>query len=301
MPGRKPNPKIEISKTKYLENLVNGNCPSYAYGEKKNDNFYDFVDIRLTVNFEIFERPDSEDFTKKDMDIIERQKRYLNSSTKYDNDYNGTMRKYYHFKVMHDLYNVLWNIEDDSMLDSGETIVSPNRAISGWKKELKKPHRGRPSIDWENIEENLKNSTDELEELKRFLECIAYIGNYMPVPSQEQKVIHRYVERFDVMLCDIKKYYIEGGANERLESILFWLDGVVNQKEDKNDGEKLWKSFVDNNYLKGSFVDNDYNIIEFDNTLKQLSNMIYLRSIVMLEAYQKRLESSIDSLQIQGE
>ena len=46
---------------------------------------------------------------------------------------------------------------------------------------------------------------------------------------------------------------------------------------------------LDSNYLKRSFVNDEYEIIGFDGTLSQLSAMIYNRSVVMMEEYDRRI------------
>ena len=51
---------------------------------------------------------------------------------------------------------------------------------------------------------------------------------------------------------------------------------------------RSWKNFVDENYLKGSFVDDQYEVISFDGTIEQLSKMLYNRSICMLKVYKER-------------
>ena len=66
--------------------------------------------------------------------------------------------------------------------------------------------------------------------------------------------------------------------------MLEWLDqynGV--------DGNAAWRNFVESNYLKGSFVDQKYNVVEYNGTLKQLSQIIYNRSVIMIEKYEEQL------------
>ena len=47
---------------------------------------------------------------------------------------------------------------------------------------------------------------------------------------------------------------------------------------------------MDKNYLKGSFVDEKYDVIKFDGKpLSRLSQMIYNRSVVMIQEYERRV------------
>lgn len=272
--GPKPKEKTEISKTEYMDY---DRIPANVYGK------YLFTDLRTTVDFKkLGEDERCQDFTEENIDVLERQKRYL-TSKKFDCDYNQSMRNLCSFKVMHDLYQVLWNIDKEPVLNSGETIISPNQAITRWKKETKKNQRGRHSVDWDNIDEYRDNDLDE------FLHSIATIGNFIPVPSKEQTILNNFSERFDNLLSAIKEYFEKNKLEENKlhksfpNEIKEWLSLYI-----KENGKSSWQNFVNNNFLKGSFVDENYNVVRFNNSLKQLSEMIYKRSVVMIEEYEKR-------------
>ena len=68
------------------------------------------------------------------------------------------------------------------------------------------------------------------------------------------------------------------------ESICKWL----NLYGKGNDG---WISFVDNNFFRGSFVDLNYNVVCYDDSLEQLTEIINARSKVMLDIYSQRWEN----------
>lgn len=103
----------------------------------------------------------------------------------------------------------------------------------------------------------------------------------MPVPNDEQKVLNRYFsEKFCDLLNAIKEYYLNGQQHCGFStSIVNWLDGY------KDSEKNAWENFVHRNYLKGSFVDDNYKVVEFESSLKQLSEMIEKRSILMIRAY----------------
>ncbi|MFP5453273.1 hypothetical protein [Parvimonas sp. G1604] len=117
------------------------------------------------------------------------------------------------------------------------------------------------------------------------------IGNFMPVPSCEQKILSTYfVERFDKLLQEIKKYYKENNIDNKLyksftNDFIEWLNLFVDENK-----KISWEIFVKSNYLMESFVDEFFNIICFDGTASQLSKMIYNRSVVMICEYEKRIK-----------
>ena len=278
--GPKPKEKIEISKIK-----TEGYCPVSVYCKRDQNEIYQFVDIRMNVDFKEFSKIEvCSDFTEENIDIVERQKRYYTSKI-FDCDYNFTMRRKVQFKVMYDLYQILWSIDSVVILNSAETIISPNQAITRWNREAKKKNKaGRNTVDWDNIE------AVRTMELDNFLFNIAIIGNFLPVPAKEQDVLNKFAERFDYLLIAIKNYYKKNIINKHFdETILSWLNEYKNKEESKNN--EAWHNFVDNNYLKGSFVDNEYDVIRFDGTLNQLSKMIYGRSVIMIKEYEKRLNN----------
>ena len=58
---------------------------------------------------------------------------------------------------------------------------------------------------------------------------------------------------------------------------------------DNSNSNNRWKKFVDDNYLKGSFVDENYDVVDYDDTLSKLSDMIYKRSVKMIQKYEEEL------------
>ena len=76
------------------------------------------------------------------------------------------------------------------------------------------------------------------------------------------------------------------------DGIIKWLDQFRLDQFSQNSQKRNnldWINFVDKNYLKGSFVDENYDVIKFDGTLSQLSQMIYNRSVVMIQEYALRV------------
>ncbi len=90
-------------------------------------------------------------------------------------------------------------------------------------------------------------------------------------------------ERFDKELKIIQAYYCcsEIMGNALPESICKWLNLY-------GEGHDGWRSFVDKNFLRGSFVDENYNVVCYDDSLEQLTEMINARSKVMLDVYSQR-------------
>ena len=114
----------------------------------------------------------------------------------------------------------------------------------------------------------------------------------MPVPREHQSLLSQLGERYDKVLEQFKQYYActqnreisvmtKRGTKRCFPEVPKWLD--------RFDG---WNGFVDKNYLKGSFVDDGYQIVAFDKTFHQLSEMLENRSRVMLKEYGKRLGDS---------
>lgn len=240
--------KTEISKSDYL---VEGFCPVSAYYKDGA-----FTDLRTTVDFEkLAEIQPCEDFTVENIDSSERYRRYKTAKI-FDLDYCKTAQKKYHFKVMQDLYSVLWG--NKSYLDSAETLVSPKQAL----KRAKAFYQTKVSLT----------------EQERFLYSIATIGNFLPAPCSNQSLLNGLEERWDKELHLIQAYYSTAEHDFVPEGFFSWLDAYGS-----------WQKFVDGNYLKNSFVDETYHVIKFDSTLNQLSDMICTRSKVMLEEYKKRI------------
>lgn len=264
--------KVEVSNIN-----IEGYYPSSVYCEENGG--YQFIDLRTTVNFNLFDCAEEFDFTKKELSSVERLVRYQQANLQnFDIDYCKTVRNKYSFKVISDLYEVLWGIKsDDKTIDSSETIISPNQNIGRVYPELCKKQPGRRGLDWDLLikRNDIKN------ELEEFAYRVATIGNFMPVPNDEQKVLNRYFsEKFCDLLNAIKEYYLNGQQHCGFStSIVNWLDGY------KDSEKNAWENFVHRNYLKGSFVDDNYKVVEFESSLKQLSEMIEKRSILMIRAY----------------
>ena len=70
-------------------------------------------------------------------------------------------------------------------------------------------------------------------------------------------------------------------GNALPESICKWLNLY-------GEGHDGWRSFVDKNFLRGSFVDENYNVVCYDDSLEQLTEMINAKSKVMLDVYSQR-------------
>lgn len=267
--------KVEVSNIN-----MEGYYPSSVYCEENGG--YQFIDLRTTVNFNLFDCAEEFDFTKKELSSVERLVRYQYADLQeFDIDYCKSVRNKYSFKVISDLYEVLWGIKtDDKTIDSSETIISSKQTISRIYPELRKKQRGRPVPDWDL----LIRGNDNEKELEEFAYRVATIGNFMPVPSDEQKVLNRYFsEKFCDLLNSIKEYYLNGQQHRGFStSIVNWLNGY------KDNEKSAWENFVDKNYLKGSFVDDNYKVVEFEGSLKQLSEMIEKRSILMIKAYKSK-------------
>lgn len=116
--------KVEVSNIN-----IEGYYPSSVYCEENGG--YQFIDLRTTVNFNLFDCAEEFDFTKKELSSVERLVRYQQANLQnFDIDYCKTVRNKYSFKVISDLYEVLWGIKsDDKTIDSSETIISPNQNI----------------------------------------------------------------------------------------------------------------------------------------------------------------------------
>ena len=275
-----PKKEIEIS---------NCNCKSYCssdiYAKKENDE-YTFTDIRTLVNFEEYKKidPNSLDFTQKDINSIERSYRYK-SAKFFDIDYNKNTRENYKFKVMEYLYLILWN-EQNIDLPSAETLVSANSALIRCRGDIpKNPGNPKlyPSVNWNKLNDDFK----EDEEIKQFAFRIATIGNFMPVPEDEQSLLKNLGERFDKELRLIRAYFNPTDSLDMKDifsdGIIEWLNRFCQNSQSRNNLD--WENFVNKNYLNGSFVDDKYSVIGFDGTLTQLSEMICKRSEVMIEKY----------------
>ena len=261
-----------------------GCTPVEIYG-KENQGKYDFSDLRLTVDYDELENGDGKDFTQENDSPLKRLALYKSTKAYFDLDYCASARKWYKYKIMSDLYGVLWKGYDEKFLTSGETLVSVNSALIRSGCNLKKRRGNPPGINWDDLLEKLKLGEkigEDREKLEQFAKAVAFIGNYMPVPTSHQQLLSSMKERYDKVLNLIKVFY--------------YVEEIPYLKNDFVDEEikgwlylfRSWKNFVDENYLKGSFVDDQYEVISFDGTIEQLSKMLYNRSICMLKVYKER-------------
>ena len=275
--------KIEMS------NVISSTyCKSNVYAKKEN-NEYVFIDIRTMVDTNKIKLATDQDFSDSNKSAIERLYLYHQVELKgFDLDYCKTSRIDYLFKPMRDLYFVLWEIDTENsertIVDSSETIISPKQNIVRVFPELKKKQRGRRVVDWGEL---IKIDKEKYSSIEEFSYNVATIGNYMPVPSCVQRILNNFFcERFDMLLVCIKEYFVKGKSSKKFsDEMKKWLDQYKGMKEQEN-----WKRFVDSNYLKGSFVDEKYEVVTYNGELKQLSQFIHKRSIVMIEEYEKRLK-----------
>lgn len=286
---KKSNDIIEVSNLKkddLEKTLVYGEkqfCKSSVYGKKNNNKDYIFSDLRTKVNFKVLSKEQNFDFSTENLSSLDRLKNFKLSGVKFSLDYCKTDRKKYRFSVISDLYEILWGISmKDSYIDFAETLISADINIARCRSDINKRPGVPLGINW-----NLINKNQD-KELENFAKAVATIGNFMPVPSKHQKLLSFMDERFDKVLNLIKVFYICYDFHistdflfEDIKSwlMLYWIEN----------SEKSWRNFVDSNYLKGSFVNEKYDIIKFNGKLNQLSEIIYNRSVVMLEEYEKRI------------
>ena len=281
---RKSSKKIiEVSNLKENELVIAFGekkfCKSSVYGKKVGGR-YVFCDLRTKFDTSKIGLSNDIDFAINNISFIERTYRYYNANIKgLDLDYCKSMRKKYSFKIMEDLYSVLWDNKLEK-IDSAETLISFKQNVVKIFPKLRKKQRGRPTLDWDIF----CNKNDC--ELDEFSHSVATIGNFMPVPSCEQRILNNFSEKFDKLLLEIKKYYKDNILHKSFSPVFKeWLNLFVD--ENKNIS---WEIFVKSNYLMRSFVDEFFNIICFDGTASQLSKMIYNRSVVMICEYEKRIK-----------
>lgn len=265
---------------------ASGRCSLDVYFREDNGEVK-FTDLRTLVDCSIL------NYTSETSTALERLACYKLSDDFFDLDCSKTSAKRYSFKPVQDMYEVLWPVDEypRDIVDSAETLVSANAALQRCKTE-NQSYIKSGKIDWDSlrVEASEAEYDDELNDLNDFAHAVATIGNFMPVPSGPVPIGHQSFlrnsnERYDWVLKEIKRHYCDSSQDEHkffcAQKNLCWLDCF--------DG---WSGFVDKNYLKGSFVDDGYQIVEFDNTFHQLSEMLGNRSRVMLKEYLKRLEGS---------
>lgn len=284
--------RAEMSKPVELyKGNASGRCSLDVYFREDNGEVK-FTDLRTLVDCSIL------NYTSETSTALERLACYKLSDDGFDLDCSKTSAKRYSFKPVQDMYEVLWPVDEypRDIVDSAETLVSANAALQRCKTE-NQSYIKSGKIDWDSlrVEASEAEYDDELNDLNDFAHAVATIGNFMPVPCGHQFVLSGLSEIYYQVLNRISSYYsCSSHKDEELFPQLFkekrkhqwpafrgWLGYF--------DG---WNEFVDKNYLKGSFVDDDYQIVAFDNTFDQLSEMLENRSRVMLEEYEKRLEGS---------
>lgn len=277
--------KIEISNLKENDINKNNRCKGSIYFDEKEQHF---TDLRTLMSYHKIEKLNKgiSDFTEGDVLVRTANYQLYEGKTCIDLDYCKTVREWYSFKPIQDLYDVLWSRINKDNVDSAETLVSVKRAIERdidrypEHKGIISRKRGRfPNFHWEELLD--KSNNDKIpDEFKDFFHAVATIGNFMPVPAANQSFLNKLEERFDKELKVIKSYYLTNDCKEiPSEKIINWLNSFGSDK-------KGWKNFVSENYLEGSFVIND-EIVEFNNSLQQLTEIIIVRSKVMLEIYKK--------------
>lgn len=279
--------RAEMSKPVELyKGNASGRCPVDVYFREDNGEVI-FTDLRTLVDYSIL------NYTSETSTALERLACYKLSGD-FDLDCSKTSAKRFSFKPVQDMYEVLWPVDEypRDIVDSAETLVSANAALLRCKTE-NQSYIKRRKIDWDSlrVEASEAEYDDEFNDLNDFAHAAATIGNFMPVPSGPVPSGHQYFlrysgpERYDLVLEKIWKHYCDSSQDEDeffcAKKNLCWLDCF--------DG---WSGFVDKNYLKGSFVDDGYQIVAFDNTFHQLSEMLENRSRVMLKEYGKRLGDS---------
>ena len=281
--------RTEMSKPVELyKGNASGRCSVDVYFREDNGEVK-FTDLRTLVDYSIL------NYMSETSTALERLACYKLSDDGFDLDCCKTSVKRYSFKPVQDMYEVLWPVDEYSrdIVDSAETLVSANAALRRCKTE-NQSYIKSGKIDWDSLRVEVSEAEydDELNDLNDFAHAVATIGNFMPVPREHQSLLSQLGESYDKVLEQFKQYYactqnreisvITKGKTKRcFPEVSKWLDCFVG-----------WSEFVDKNYLKGSFVDDDYQIVAFDNTFDQLSEMLENRSRVMLEEYEKRLEGS---------
>lgn len=264
-----------------------GRCPVDVYF-REEDEEVKFTDLRTLIDFSIL------DYWNGSATALERLARYKLSGN-FDLDCSKTSAKRYSFRPVQDMYEVLWPVDEypRDIVDSAETLVSANKALLRCTTK-NQSYIKRGKIDWDSlrVEASELEYDDEINDLNDFAHAVATIGNFMPVPGEHQSLLSQLGERYDKVLKQFRQYYActqnreisvmtKRGTKRCFPEVPKWLD--------RFDG---WNGFVDKNYLKGSFVDDGYQIVAFDNTFHQLSEMLENRSRVMLKEYEKRLEGS---------
>lgn len=208
-------------------------CKSSVYGEKFGGR-YVFCDLRTKFDTSQIGLSNDIDFAINNISFIERTYRYYNANIKgLDLDYCKSMRKKYSFKIMEDLYSVLWDNKLEK-IDSAETLISFKQNVVKIFPKLKKKQRGRPTLDWDifcNKDWDIFCNENDCE-LDKFSRSVATIGNFMPVPSCEQRILNNFSERFDKLLLEIKKYYKDNILHKSFSPVFKeWLNLFVDEKK----------------------------------------------------------------------
>ena len=277
---------------------ASGRCSVDVYFREDNGEVK-FTDLRTLVDYSIL------NYTSETSTALERLACYKLSDDGFDLDCCKTSVKRYSFKPVQDMYEVLWPVDEypRDIVDSAETLVSANAALWRCKTE-NQSYIKSGKIDWDSlrVEASEVEYDDELNDLNDFAHAVATIGNFMPVPCGHQFVLSGLSECYDRVLDGISLYYSCSSHKDEESFPQLFAEKRKHQWPARKhqwpafrgwlgyfDG---WNEFVEKNYLKGSFVDDDYQIVAFDNTFHQLSEMLENRSRVMLKEYGKRLGDS---------
>lgn len=218
--------------------------------------------------------------SNNEIDYIKNFAEYKTAKDGFELDYCQSCRKKYPNHPLKPVYETLWNKYNNYLnIWSGETLVSANAMLCS-KSDLKRG-RGRNNIDWDSVIQN-RTIINDPEIIRNFCYSVACIGNYMPVPACEQRLLNSLDERFDLELKMIKAFYSipEGDRNFLPQEIVNWLNIFVDTKTNK----PSWECFVEDNYLKESFVNKDYEVVSFEEQdLSAISNIIKARTDKMIE------------------
>lgn len=270
----------EISNLEEKDINKNNRCKDSIYFDEKRQHF---TDLRTLMSYNKLKKLNKgfSDFTEGDILVRTVNYQLKEYNPEIHLDFCKTVRKRYSFKPIQDLYDVLWSRINKDNVDSAETLISVNYAIDRLPEDKRIISRGGgfPSFYWKEL--LYESNNDKIPDwFKEFLHAVATIGYFMPVPAANQSFLNKLKERFDEELKVIKSYYLTNDCKKiQSEKIINWLNSFGGDK-------KGWKNFVSENYLEGSFVIND-DIVEFDNSLQQLTKIIRDRSKVMLEIYKK--------------
>lgn len=258
----------------------------------ETDNGMQLVDLRTLESVrDIIKEFNSEketglDFSSGESALVRLVDYKLINSSPYFMGFHmdGCSSTSYRYDEIDIIYRKLW-AEKGISLSSAETLISADSAIIRCRKNIPKK-KGNPklypSVNWKRVREEYASD----EEIEQFAFSIATIGNYMPAPIEEQFLLGKLGERFDKELRLIRAYYNPTAYLDMemifSEEIQNWLKMFCRNYPSRDDLD--WKHFVDSNYLKGSFVNDEYDVIKYDDSLGQLSQMIMNRAKLMINS-----------------